>query len=74
MRRSPSLPNAVMTEIQRLFIQRGLKAGDRLPPDRLEDHPIAAQLFHCVPHDLGRSGRTLNKRMVVSPSVGSMLR
>jgi GntR family transcriptional repressor for pyruvate dehydrogenase complex len=28
------LPNAVMTEIQRLFIQRGLKAGDRLPPER----------------------------------------
>jgi GntR family transcriptional regulator, transcriptional repressor for pyruvate dehydrogenase complex len=34
MRRPPSLPNAIMAEIQRLFIRRGLKAGDRLPPER----------------------------------------
>ena len=34
MRRPPSLPNVVMAEIQRLVIRRGLKAGDRLPPER----------------------------------------
>jgi GntR family transcriptional repressor for pyruvate dehydrogenase complex len=34
MRRPQSLPDAVMTEIQRFFVQRGLKVGDRLPPER----------------------------------------
>lgn len=34
MRRPSSLPDAVMTEIQRAFTQRGLKVGDRLPPER----------------------------------------
>jgi GntR family transcriptional repressor for pyruvate dehydrogenase complex len=34
MRRPPSLPEAVMTEIQRAFVQRGLKVGERLPPER----------------------------------------
>ena len=34
MRRPQSLPNAVMAEIQRVFVQRGLKVGDRLPSER----------------------------------------
>jgi GntR family transcriptional repressor for pyruvate dehydrogenase complex len=34
MQRPKSLPEAVMTEIRRLFVQRGLRAGDRLPPER----------------------------------------
>ncbi len=34
MRRPLSLPNAVMTEIQHEFVRRGLKVGDRLPPER----------------------------------------
>jgi DNA-binding FadR family transcriptional regulator len=34
MRRPKSLPDAVMTEIQRAFVERGLKVGDRLPSER----------------------------------------
>jgi GntR family transcriptional repressor for pyruvate dehydrogenase complex len=34
MRRPKSLPAAVMSEIQRVFVERGLKVGDRLPPER----------------------------------------
>jgi GntR family transcriptional repressor for pyruvate dehydrogenase complex len=34
MRRPKSLPEAVMSEIQRVFVERGLKIGDRLPPER----------------------------------------
>jgi GntR family transcriptional regulator, transcriptional repressor for pyruvate dehydrogenase complex len=34
MRRPRSLPDAVMSEIQRVFVERGLKVGDRLPPER----------------------------------------
>ena len=34
MRRPKSLPDAVMSEIQRVFVERGLKLGDRLPPER----------------------------------------
>jgi len=34
MRRPQSLPNAVMTEIRRVFVQRGLKVGDQLPSER----------------------------------------
>ena len=34
MRRPKSLPDAVMSEIQRVFVERGLKFGDRLPPER----------------------------------------
>ncbi len=34
MRRPKSLPDTVMSEIQRVFVERGLKVGDRLPPER----------------------------------------
>lgn len=34
MRRPQSLPDAVMTELQRAFVQRGVKVGDRLPSER----------------------------------------
>lgn len=34
MRRPGSLPHAVMTEIQQLFIRRGQKVGDQLPSER----------------------------------------
>lgn len=34
MRRPQSLPNAVMTELQRAFVQLGVKVGERLPPER----------------------------------------
>ena len=34
MRRPGSLPHAVMTEIQQVFIQGGHKVGDRLPSER----------------------------------------
>jgi GntR family transcriptional repressor for pyruvate dehydrogenase complex len=34
VRRPQSLPNAVMREIHRVFVERGLKVGDRLPPER----------------------------------------
>jgi GntR family transcriptional repressor for pyruvate dehydrogenase complex len=34
MRRPRSLPDTVMAEIQRVFVKRNLKVGDRLPPER----------------------------------------
>lgn len=34
MRRPRSLPETVMSEIQRVFVQRNLKVGDRLPAER----------------------------------------
>jgi GntR family transcriptional repressor for pyruvate dehydrogenase complex len=34
MRRPLSLPNAVIAEIQRTFVELGLRVGDRLPPER----------------------------------------
>jgi GntR family transcriptional repressor for pyruvate dehydrogenase complex len=34
MRRPKSLPDAVMSEIQRVFVERGLEVGDRLPSER----------------------------------------
>ena len=34
MRRPRSLPHVVMSEIQQGFVRRGLKVGDRLPPER----------------------------------------
>ena len=34
MRRPKSLPDSVMTEIQRVIAQKGMKVGDRLPSER----------------------------------------
>jgi GntR family transcriptional regulator, transcriptional repressor for pyruvate dehydrogenase complex len=34
MRRPQSLPDVVISEIQQAFVRRGLRVGDRLPPER----------------------------------------
>ena len=66
MRRPRSLPDTVMAEIQRVFVKRNLKVGDRLPPERQ-----LAATFQAARSTVRRALDQLEKSGLVSRRLGS---